>query len=120
MGNIPKYLDLTFLWVAPAALLFHPFTYFIFLEWNTQRHMTSWIFYFIFWVQFINHLICDFFHFTSQVPFLPFLQVHRACAEREILEMLDHPFLPALYASFQVRQFYKYKKCSRWIDTHNG
>lgn len=30
------------------------------------------------------------------------LQVHRACAEREILDMLDHPFLPALYASFQV------------------
>ncbi|MCD7455122.1 Phototropin-1 [Datura stramonium] len=30
-------------------------------------------------------------------------KVHRACAEREILDMLDHPFLPALYASFQVR-----------------
>ncbi|EPS65128.1 phototropin-1, partial [Genlisea aurea] len=28
-------------------------------------------------------------------------KVHRACAEREILEQLDHPFLPALYASFQ-------------------
>jgi hypothetical protein len=28
--------------------------------------------------------------------------VHRACTEREILDMLDHPFLPALYASFQV------------------
>ncbi|MBA0701890.1 hypothetical protein Goari_020580, partial [Gossypium aridum] len=28
-------------------------------------------------------------------------KVHRACAEREILDMLDHPFLPALYASFQ-------------------
>ncbi|CAK7328167.1 unnamed protein product [Dovyalis caffra] len=30
-------------------------------------------------------------------------KVHRACAEREILEMLDHPFLPALYASFQTK-----------------
>ncbi|XP_057781690.1 phototropin-1 [Salvia miltiorrhiza] len=29
-------------------------------------------------------------------------KVHRACAEREILDMLDHPFLPALYASFQT------------------
>ena len=29
-------------------------------------------------------------------------QVHRACAERQILEILDHPFLPTLYASFQV------------------
>ncbi|KAL8508119.1 hypothetical protein ACS0TY_018617 [Phlomoides rotata] len=30
-------------------------------------------------------------------------KVHRACAEREILNMLDHPFLPALYASFQTK-----------------
>ncbi|KAF7823509.1 putative LOV domain-containing protein [Senna tora] len=30
-------------------------------------------------------------------------KVHRACTEREILEMLDHPFLPALYASFQTK-----------------
>nr|AML77938.1 putative LOV domain-containing protein [Tropaeolum peregrinum] len=30
-------------------------------------------------------------------------KVHRACAEREILDMLDHPFLPALYASFQTQ-----------------
>ncbi|XP_057955036.1 phototropin-1 isoform X2 [Malania oleifera] len=30
-------------------------------------------------------------------------KVHRVCAEREILDMLDHPFLPALYASFQTR-----------------
>ncbi|KAL8508161.1 hypothetical protein ACS0TY_018654 [Phlomoides rotata] len=29
--------------------------------------------------------------------------VLRACAEREILNMLDHPFLPALYASFQTK-----------------
>nr|AML77266.1 putative LOV domain-containing protein [Aerva persica] len=29
-------------------------------------------------------------------------KVHRACAEREILDKLDHPFLPALYASFQT------------------
>ncbi|KVI03581.1 PAC motif-containing protein [Cynara cardunculus var. scolymus] len=29
--------------------------------------------------------------------------VHRACAEREILDILDHPFLPALYASFQTQ-----------------
>nr|AML77331.1 putative LOV domain-containing protein [Flaveria trinervia] len=29
-------------------------------------------------------------------------KVHRACAEREILDILDHPFLPALYASFQT------------------
>ncbi|GMG98207.1 hypothetical protein Nepgr_000047 [Nepenthes gracilis] len=30
-------------------------------------------------------------------------KVHRVCAEREILDMLDHPFLPALYASFQTQ-----------------
>nr|AML76676.1 putative LOV domain-containing protein [Limnanthes douglasii] len=30
-------------------------------------------------------------------------KVHRACAEREILDMMDHPFLPALYASFQTK-----------------
>nr|AML76496.1 putative LOV domain-containing protein [Adiantum raddianum] len=30
-------------------------------------------------------------------------KVHRACAEREILAALDHPFLPTLYASFQTR-----------------
>ncbi|EOY34234.1 Phototropin 1 isoform 1 [Theobroma cacao] len=30
-------------------------------------------------------------------------KVHRACAERQILDMLDHPFLPALYASFQTK-----------------
>lgn len=30
-------------------------------------------------------------------------KVHRACAEREILAVLDHPFLPALYASFQTK-----------------
>nr|AML78510.1 putative LOV domain-containing protein [Santalum acuminatum] len=29
-------------------------------------------------------------------------KVHRACAEREILDILDHPFLPTLYASFQT------------------
>lgn len=33
-----------------------------------------------------------------------FWQVHRARAEREILDLLDHPFLPALYASFQVEK----------------
>nr|AHZ63852.1 phototropin [Stangeria eriopus] len=30
-------------------------------------------------------------------------KVHRACIEREILAMMDHPFLPALYASFQTK-----------------
>nr|AML78312.1 putative LOV domain-containing protein [Daphne giraldii] len=30
-------------------------------------------------------------------------KVHRVCAEREILDVLDHPFLPALYASFQTK-----------------
>nr|AML76334.1 putative LOV domain-containing protein [Myodocarpus sp. BC-2016] len=30
-------------------------------------------------------------------------KVHRACAEREILDTLDHPFLPALYGSFQTK-----------------
>nr|AML77590.1 putative LOV domain-containing protein [Glycyrrhiza lepidota] len=30
-------------------------------------------------------------------------KVHRACTERQILDMLDHPFLPALYASFQTK-----------------
>nr|BAE20160.1 phototropin [Mougeotia scalaris]BAE20165.1 phototropin [Mougeotia scalaris] len=29
-------------------------------------------------------------------------KVHRACTEREILELLDHPFLPTLYGSFQT------------------
>ena len=29
-------------------------------------------------------------------------KVHRACAERQILDRLDHPFLPTLYVSFQV------------------
>ncbi|EFJ27458.1 hypothetical protein SELMODRAFT_172224 [Selaginella moellendorffii] len=29
-------------------------------------------------------------------------KVHRACAEREILGLMDHPFLPTLYASFQT------------------
>nr|AML77171.1 putative LOV domain-containing protein [Sphaerozosma laeve] len=29
-------------------------------------------------------------------------KVHRACTEREILGLLDHPFLPTLYASFQT------------------
>nr|AML77350.1 putative LOV domain-containing protein [Sabal bermudana] len=30
-------------------------------------------------------------------------KVHRASAEREILDMLDHPFVPTLYASFQTK-----------------
>nr|AML79482.1 putative LOV domain-containing protein [Typhonium blumei] len=30
-------------------------------------------------------------------------KVHRARAEREILDVLDHPFLPTLYASFQTK-----------------
>uniref|UniRef100_A0A1D1YI91 non-specific serine/threonine protein kinase n=1 Tax=Anthurium amnicola TaxID=1678845 RepID=A0A1D1YI91_9ARAE len=30
-------------------------------------------------------------------------KVHRARAEREILDLLDHPFLPTLYASFQTK-----------------
>uniref|UniRef100_A0A126WWD6 non-specific serine/threonine protein kinase n=1 Tax=Danaea nodosa TaxID=491836 RepID=A0A126WWD6_9MONI len=30
-------------------------------------------------------------------------KVHRACAEREILAIMDHPFLPTLYASFQTK-----------------
>ncbi|KAL0914708.1 hypothetical protein M5K25_015079 [Dendrobium thyrsiflorum] len=29
-------------------------------------------------------------------------KVHRACIEREIYSLLDHPFLPTLYASFQT------------------
>nr|AML79423.1 putative LOV domain-containing protein [Apocynum androsaemifolium] len=29
-------------------------------------------------------------------------KVHRACVEREIISLLDHPFLPALYTSFQT------------------
>ncbi|CAK7329043.1 unnamed protein product [Dovyalis caffra] len=28
-------------------------------------------------------------------------KVHRACIEREIVSLLDHPFLPSLYSSFQ-------------------
>ncbi|XP_078180915.1 phototropin 1 [Carex rostrata] len=30
-------------------------------------------------------------------------KVHRATAERQILDLLDHPFLPTLYASFQTK-----------------
>nr|AHZ63861.1 phototropin [Gnetum montanum] len=30
-------------------------------------------------------------------------KVHRACIERQIMEMLDHPFLPTLYTSFQTK-----------------
>jgi serine/threonine protein kinase len=33
-------------------------------------------------------------------------KVHRARAEREILALLDHPFLPTLYASFQVLKIF--------------
>nr|AML79564.1 putative LOV domain-containing protein [Chrysobalanus icaco] len=29
-------------------------------------------------------------------------KVHRACVEREIISLLDHPFLPTLYSSFQT------------------
>ncbi|CAJ1942085.1 unnamed protein product [Sphenostylis stenocarpa] len=29
-------------------------------------------------------------------------KVHRSCIEREIISLLDHPFLPALYTSFQT------------------
>nr|AML79529.1 putative LOV domain-containing protein [Fouquieria macdougalii] len=29
-------------------------------------------------------------------------KVHRACIEREIISLLDHPFLPTLYTSFQI------------------
>ncbi|OMP03867.1 hypothetical protein COLO4_10150 [Corchorus olitorius] len=29
-------------------------------------------------------------------------KVHRACVEREIISLLDHPFLPSLYSSFQT------------------
>ncbi|KAL1532884.1 Phototropin-2 [Salvia divinorum] len=29
-------------------------------------------------------------------------KVHRACIEREIISLLDHPFLPTLYCSFQT------------------
>ncbi|KAF5745833.1 Phototropin-2 -like protein [Tripterygium wilfordii] len=29
-------------------------------------------------------------------------KVHRACVEREIISLLDHPFLPTLYTSFQT------------------
>nr|AML77968.1 putative LOV domain-containing protein [Vittaria appalachiana] len=30
-------------------------------------------------------------------------KVHRVCAEREILGLMDHPFLPTLYASFETQ-----------------
>lgn len=36
------------------------------------------------------------------------IQAHRACIEREIISLLDHPFLPTLYASFQVYVFIFY------------
>ncbi|KMZ73380.1 Phototropin-2, partial [Zostera marina] len=34
-------------------------------------------------------------------------KVHRVCLERQILSLLDHPFLPSLYTSFQ---------CARPLD----
>nr|AML78476.1 putative LOV domain-containing protein [Callitris macleayana] len=30
-------------------------------------------------------------------------KVHRACIERQIIDIMDHPFLPTLYASFQTK-----------------
>nr|AML78505.1 putative LOV domain-containing protein [Wollemia nobilis] len=30
-------------------------------------------------------------------------KVHRVCTEREILDIVDHPFVPTLYASFQTK-----------------
>nr|AML79425.1 putative LOV domain-containing protein [Sciadopitys verticillata] len=30
-------------------------------------------------------------------------KVHRVCTERDILDLLDHPFVPTLYASFQTK-----------------
>ncbi|GJP75658.1 hypothetical protein CLOP_g6082 [Closterium sp. NIES-67] len=35
-------------------------------------------------------------------------KVHRACTERDILGKIDFPFLPTLYASFQVRPHSRY------------
>ena len=46
-------------------------------------------------------LLC--LHLSAFPPYLSERnKVHRVAAEREILEQLDHPFLPTLYASFQV------------------
>ena len=40
-------------------------------------------------------------------------KVHRACTERQILDLVDHPFLPTLYASFQVlTRIYRHVLCS--------
>lgn len=33
-------------------------------------------------------------------------KVHRARAERDILALLDHPFVPTLYSTFQVRPLF--------------
>ncbi|KAJ0021718.1 hypothetical protein Pint_32267 [Pistacia integerrima] len=49
---------------------------------------------------FFSHLLAD---RKAPAGNINFYWVHRACAEREILDMLDHPFLPALYASFQTK-----------------
>ncbi|GFZ20549.1 phototropin 1 [Actinidia rufa] len=38
-------------------------------------------------------------------------KVHRACAEREILDMLDHPFLPALFYAAEVIVALEYLHC---------
>lgn len=62
----------------------------------------------------------DFFYFVLGSPFYFAVQVHRACAEREILDMLDHPFLPALYASFQVRYAEKLIYILAFLTDQNG
>ncbi|KAK9987502.1 hypothetical protein SO802_027741 [Lithocarpus litseifolius] len=43
-----------------------------------------------------------FTHFSNGHIFVGAVQVHRACIEREIISLLDHPFLPTLYTSFQT------------------
>lgn len=40
-----------------------------------------------------------------------FMQAHRACIEREIISLLDHPLLPTLYASFQVDVLILFASC---------
>ena len=44
-------------------------------------------------------------HCSNGHFFVGAVQVHRACIEREIISLLDHPFLPTLYTSFQVYSF---------------
>lgn len=66
---------------------------------NLKSHICDkWCFCFCFVSRHIPFIICE----EGSEILVNCSQVHRACIEREIISLLDHPFLPTLYASFQV------------------